>query len=44
MWCIFNTKTDQTIKYFTSYEEANKELVYLTVFKNMTDIGITLLD
>ena len=44
MWCIFNTKTEQTIKYFSSYEEAKEELTYLIVFKNMTDIGITLMD
>lgn len=44
MWYIFNTKTDQTIQYFNSYEEAKKELTYLAVFKNITDLGITLMD
>lgn len=44
MWCIFNTKTDQTIKYFNSYEDAKKELTYLTIFKSMTDLSITLMN
>ena len=46
MWCVFNTKTDQTIQYFSTYELANAYYDTLLTSGQYSDndLGITLMD